>query len=181
MPDFEKSLLKFTIVPKFNTSYQAESLDILLSIEPTNLKADVTITAVSSYLTRNTWLSLSSDYWQATDDFGDLPIHRNAQESNVTRELVFQHDTFGGGKIPYEARPLAAKEVSSFQERATDLKYDQGGLIGSGFSFFLIPPGEKIFRLVVECDLAAALTGMSAVWNTGECDEPLRKLDRFQY
>jgi hypothetical protein len=175
MSDFVTSVIHIIILPGFNSSHQVESLQVSLSIGPLHLKAGDTIVSFPSNLTRKTFISLDSDNWQATDDLGDLPIHRKAQEFNASCKWVVQRDTSGSVKISYEARP-SANEAPFDQGRATDLKYDQDGLIGSGFSFIPIPPGDGIFRLVVGWNLAEAPKGTRAVWTFGEGPGPIEKI-----
>ncbi|RFU28464.1 hypothetical protein B7463_g7895, partial [Scytalidium lignicola] len=175
MSDFVTSVIHVIILPRFNSSHQVESLQVSLSIGPLHLKAGDTLVSFLSNLTRKTSISLDNDNWQATDDSGELPIYRKAQEFNAGCKWVVQRDTSGSVKICYEANP-SANEVPFDQGRATDLKYDQGGLIGSGFSFIPVPPGDEVFRLVVEWNLTEAPKGTRAVWTFGDGPGPIEKI-----
>lgn len=113
------------------------SLQVLLSIA-LHFKAADTVVSFPSNITGETPKTLDSDNRQATDDLGDLLIHRKAQEFNASCKWVAQHDTSGNVNVSYEARP-------SSKGAATDLTYDQGGLIGSRFAFIPSHPGDGSF------------------------------------
>ena len=175
MSDHVTPVIHVIILPRFNSSHQAESLQVSLSISSLHIKAGDTIVSFSSNIPGKTSISLDSDKWQATDDLGDLPVYRKAQEFNASRKWVVQRDTSGGVTISYEASP-SASEALFHQGKATDLKYDHGGLIGSGFSFIPVPPGDGIFRLVVEWNLTEAPKSTRAVWTFGEGPGPIKRV-----
>jgi len=174
MSDSVIPVINVIIFPKFSLLRQAETLQVSLSIGPLSLKAGDTIVAFPPSLTRRSSISLDSDHWRATDDLGDLPIHRRVHEFSASCEWVVDRDTLGYVAISYEAFP-STNGVPSDQGRAIDLNCDQGGLIGSGFSFIPVPPGDGIFRLVVEWNLTAAPKGTRAVWTFGEGPGPIEK------
>ncbi|RFU32834.1 hypothetical protein B7463_g3487, partial [Scytalidium lignicola] len=174
MSDFVTPVIHVVIHPRFSSSHQVNSLQVSLSIVPLHLKVGDAVVSFPNLL-RTTSISLDNDNWKATDDLGDLSIHHEPQESNTSCKWVVQRNTSGGVKISYEARP-STNEALFDQGRATDLKYDQGGLIGSGFSFIPIPPGDGIYRLVVEWNLVDAPKGTRAVWTFGEGPGPVEKI-----
>lgn len=56
---------------------------------------------------------------------------------------------------------------------------DQGGLLGSGYSFLASPPLMDAYDIAFEWDLSAVPEGMRAVWTYGEDDSLITKVGPF--
>lgn len=168
-------IISVIIAPTFNSSLQVELLQVSLVFQSLHLKAGDTLVSFASKLPRRTVISLDSNDGQATDDLGDLPLHRECQESNVDCKWVAQRGTSGDIRVAYEVIP-STNEATFGQRWATDLTYDHGGILGSGFSFLPVPPGTAEYHLVLKWDLAEAPKGTRAVWTFGEGPGPIEKV-----
>jgi hypothetical protein len=101
--------------------------------------------------------------WQASDDLGNLPInHKNGKEWLVGR------DTIGTVVLAYTVFPPRTTKPIRQSEPAFELRSNQGGLLGVGFSFILIPPGGKFYHITFSWDLSLSLSNTRAIWTYGE-------------
>lgn len=124
-------------------------LNITLRIQDPNAKANRTLL----YFDVNRGLSPDQQYdgngLTATDDQGLLPIpYNDVQDSQ--RNWVPSRDPTGEIFVNFVAEPRG--DVSGIVGR-NDLRSDQGGAIGQGFTFIPYPPSEEDWETTVDWDI----------------------------
>ncbi|KAK0639867.1 hypothetical protein B0T16DRAFT_383627 [Cercophora newfieldiana] len=111
----------------------------------------------------------------ASDRSGPLPIIRRQDDKDPTVEQWrASRDTDGDVTLTLHARPRDV-DINTPTGPRSDLRCDQGGLIGGVRSFLPRPDGSDTYRFVVEWDLSNAPGGTRAVWSYGEGPEPVVK------
>ncbi len=91
---------------------------------------------------------------KAQDLFGEVPIY--------IKTWVSSRKTSGNLSFIYKVVP------SSIHGDALGVHRDSGGLVGCGLAFVPIPPGNNIYRNIVEWDLSRAPKETRGVWSFGE-------------
>lgn len=167
--------ISITITPKFRPANQVDHLVISLSVGPLDLISGDTLISFPANLKRSVSISSIDDNWQASDDIGDLPIDCRNEGSNRGQEWVVQRNTSGRVNLCYNAFP-SINENFLLQGTKHDLSYDQGGLIGSGYSFIPTPPGDRIYNISIQWNLDEAPDGTRAVWTFGEGPASIEKV-----
>lgn len=118
----------------------------------------------------------------ATDDAGDLPMSYVDDPSAGRRQWTPGRTPVGDVTVRFSAQPRG--KVSGVAGRS-DLRLDQGGAVGQGYSFLPYPPGTREWNTTVSWTLgddapdgtrfASSLgdsgTGLSSSWAVGRPDQ----------
>ncbi|KAK0622429.1 hypothetical protein B0T14DRAFT_475415 [Immersiella caudata] len=158
----------------FFASGQATHLKAVLTLKAPNVKAgeiiwnyETTFGNVPSYKYEGIIVALDSS--------GPLPIiKRQDDEDAAVEHWCTNRDTDGDVTLTLQPRPRDVDINTPIGPR-TDLRHDQGGIIGGVRSFLPRPYGSNTYRFVVEWDLSYAPGGTRAVWSYGEGPEPVVK------
>ncbi|EPE30251.1 trypsin-like serine typically contains c-terminal pdz protein [Glarea lozoyensis ATCC 20868] len=168
-------IIHVTIKPMFNHLHHVESLSISLSVKSYIFKTGDTILSSQTAHTKRTDTDMPDR--PVTDELGDFPMEISHPEPYTTKSCIASRDSSGDVNIFYKACPATRKKMADWdQPSAIDLKYDQGCIIGTGFSFIPLIAGDEDFRTVVEWNLDASPKGTRAVWTYGEGPDPIEKI-----
>jgi len=154
---------------------QATHIDAVLTLKAPNVKAgevlydyETTFGNVPAYK--------YGDILVASDSSGPLPITIRPDDNDTTVEQwCASRDTHGDVTLTLQPRPRDVDINTPIGPRS-DLRCDQGGLIGGVRSFLpRVDANGDTYRFIVEWDLSHAPGGTRAVWTYGEGPEPVVK------
>lgn len=172
--------LRLNITPQFDEQGSALAFVILMSIESPSLKAVTPILELFTKLGNVPTQSYDGHAIQAFDALGTLPLETKdtGADGNLRTWFVISA-TKGDVSVRFRALPQIIDAKTPTGPRI-DLRLDQGGLQGGGYSFIPVPPDNsqpsRTYRLIVEWDLTQAPAGTRAVWTFGEGPTPVEKL-----
>jgi hypothetical protein len=160
-------VFKILITPRLALRNIVESLGIVLTIESHPLEAD---SILVSFHPQSNRVCLK-DGVSVFDDQGEVPIVHQNKDKGLGFNLAVGRKTVGDIKLHYDAIPAEPDP----QHPAFDIRSDQGGVLGSGFSFIPAPSTGTVYRNVVEWNLSEAPAEIRAVWTFGEGPAPVEK------
>lgn len=159
-------VLSLRIKPNFNSQGHVSHLSVAYTIPQSAL------TGSNPHLNYTTWFGsfpahpyTESDIY-ATDSAGRLPFIF-VDETSTLQQWRLGRDPFSDLTIKMDVFPRQV-DIHTAPGPRVDLRFDQGGLIGTG-GWFLPQVAQGDFYLhTVEWDLSAAPPGTRAVWTYGE-------------
>ncbi|KAL9099648.1 MAG: hypothetical protein Q9187_009468, partial [Circinaria calcarea] len=172
--------LRLTITPRFDEHGSASAFVVLMDIESPSLETDTPLLELFTQLGNVPTQGYNGDAIQASDTSGTLPLYiQDMGADGKLRRWLLTRATKGDIAVRYCALPRIVDEKTPPGPRI-DLRLDQGGLQGGGYSFIPVPPENnqpgKMYRLIVQWDLTQAPAGTRAVWTFGEGPAPVEKL-----
>ncbi|TVY73131.1 hypothetical protein LSUE1_G007422 [Lachnellula suecica] len=166
MAQLQEPVLKLVIAPRFQSGPHDLSLHILLCIESPNFKQGSTVLAPTCVF-RTSGIEISNVH--VLDGKGPLHISR------VGGSWIASRDTASDVQFSYIVS--FAQNANPVPEKPSIYLDASGeGLLGSGLSFVYIPPGNTIYRNIVEWNFSKAPKETRAVWTFGEGPGPIVKV-----
>lgn len=158
-----------TLTPNFNASQHIISLSAVLAMQDTYRANAGDVLLEMTMAVGNV---PSNDYsganaLKATDDNGILPLTFNDADNGM-RYWYSSRATHGRITAEFEALPRQLDDHTPVGPRV-DLRMDQGGLIGAGYTFIPVPPNrDTIFNIHLNWNLSGAPEGTTAAWSFGD-------------
>lgn len=165
------AFVKVLLVPRFGVSHAIAGLRIVLTIGSPRVDAG------SVLITSGTTVNqiFIPRQIEASDEAGTLPMQTKISPQDSTISWLVGRSTTGDVTLKYRTSPVSDPGSKTIT-KAVALYADQEGLMCSGLAFLPIPPGDRIYRNIIEWDLRQAPDGTRAVWTFGEGPGPLEKV-----
>ncbi|KUJ24363.1 uncharacterized protein LY89DRAFT_19463 [Mollisia scopiformis] len=164
--------IKVLLVPRFGVSQAIAGLRIVLTIGSARVEEGSVL--VTSRTTVNQSF-IPRGQIEASDQAGALSLQTKISTQDSTISWLVGRSTSGDVTLKYRTLPVSDTGSSTIS-KATGLYTDQRGLIGSGLAFLPTPPGDQIYRNIVEWDLSQAPAGTRALWTFGEGPAPVGRV-----
>ncbi|KAI9047738.1 hypothetical protein LZ554_008448 [Drepanopeziza brunnea f. sp. 'monogermtubi'] len=161
IPKLEIPKLSVLITPQFDQRQNATGLRIMLLIRGSDVEEGELLVEVSSLFGGFSF----EEGPLAFDEEGILPVVMNSSKAGVSWNAG--RKTLGDLMIFYRVSASSSDQFKS-DSPIVRLQRDQGGLLGSGFSFMASPPPVDAYQISVAWDLSRAPKKTRAVWTYGE-------------
>ncbi|MDO6474104.1 hypothetical protein Q4520_01680 [Alteromonas sp. 1_MG-2023] len=166
-PDFPD--MNITIAPAMS-NLMVDDIQMTISFESDGVNAGDTLLSMPVTLVATPSANLHASALKVTDSKGVLTlIDREADPdpSGQYREFVPERDTSGTITVSYRFSP---RDVDSSTRNGPlfDLRSQDGGVMGAGVYFMVLPATTTPYDITLDWDLANMPAGSKGVWSAGE-------------
>lgn len=166
-PDFPD--LNVTIAPVAGNKV-VNDIEMTISFESQPVKAGEVLLSMPVILVATPSADLHASDLKVTDSQGALTLTDQEAEPNPSgqfREFVASRDTEGAITVSYHFSPRAVDE-STRNGPLFDLRRQDGGIMGAGVYFMVLPVTSTPYDITLDWDLSKMPAGSKGVWSGGE-------------